>query len=118
MRIHVLGEDTISPQARTYAEYRVFAALTQVGGEKVDHASVVLRRAGRRRGCEGVSCTVTIEFGASGGVRIRTVADHAYAAINHAVERLRDGPLHGRVGKDFLDGGAFDGRRNDEEMVP
>ena len=30
MRIEVVGGDTISQQARTYAEYRVFAALTQV----------------------------------------------------------------------------------------
>ena len=29
MRIEVVGGDTISQQARTYAEYRVFAALTQ-----------------------------------------------------------------------------------------
>ena len=29
MRIEVVGEGTISQQARTYAEYRVFAALTQ-----------------------------------------------------------------------------------------
>ncbi len=29
MRIEVVGLDTINQQARTYAEYRVFAALTQ-----------------------------------------------------------------------------------------
>ena len=29
MRIEVVGDGTISQQARTYAEYRVFAALTQ-----------------------------------------------------------------------------------------
>ena len=32
MRIEVVGADTISQQARTYAEYRVFAALTRVRG--------------------------------------------------------------------------------------
>lgn len=30
MRIHVLAEDGISSQARTYAEYRLFAALSQL----------------------------------------------------------------------------------------
>ena len=29
MRIEVIGEGKISQQARTYAEYRLFAALTQ-----------------------------------------------------------------------------------------
>ena len=44
MRIEVVGGDTISQQARTYAEYRVFAALTQFAdAEKVRRARVVLR---------------------------------------------------------------------------
>jgi ribosome-associated translation inhibitor RaiA len=90
MRIHVLGEDTIGPQARTYAEYRVFAALTQLAyGERVRHARVVLRRATRNRGCDGVTCTVTVAFAESEPMRIRVTGDHEYAAINRAVERLR-----------------------------
>ena len=32
MRIEVVAADTINQQARTYAEYRVFAALTQIRG--------------------------------------------------------------------------------------
>ena len=92
MRIHVLGEDTISPQARTYAEYRVFAALTQLAErEQVRRARVVLRPAAGERGCEGVTCTVTVALNGSRAIRVRSRGDHAYAAINRAVERIRAG---------------------------
>jgi hypothetical protein len=48
MRIQVLGDHTISQQARTDAEYRVFAALTQLAGaDHVRGASVVLRHLDR-----------------------------------------------------------------------
>ena len=44
MRIEVVGERTISQQARTYAEYRVFAALTQcTEADKVRRVRVLLR---------------------------------------------------------------------------
>ena len=45
MRIEVLGYDTISAQARTYAEYRLFAELSRVADtNRVRHARLVLRR--------------------------------------------------------------------------
>ena len=92
MVIHVLGEDTISPQARTYAEYRVFAALTQLADrEKVREARVLLRRANADGGCEDVMCTVTVELEGRRSMRVRVRGDHTYAAINRAVERLRAG---------------------------
>ena len=44
MRIEVKGEGTISRQARTYAEYRVFAALTQFSeADQVRRVRVRLR---------------------------------------------------------------------------
>ena len=90
MRIEVLGDDTISRQARTYAEYRVFAALTQLpGAGQLSGARVALRRAGSGGGCEAVTCTVTIVVPGSNALRVRTTGDHPYAAINRAVERLR-----------------------------
>ena len=90
MRIHVLGEDAISPQARTYAEYRVFAALTQLAErEQVRHARVVLRSASRSGACEAVTCTVTVALDGQNSMRVRARGDHAYAAINRAVERIR-----------------------------
>jgi ribosome-associated translation inhibitor RaiA len=91
MRIDVLGDDTISPQARTYAEYRVFAALTQLAdAEQVRGARVVLRRTNRSRASDDVMCIVTITRAGSSPLRVRTTGDHPYAAINRAVERLRN----------------------------
>lgn len=88
MRIEVLGGDTISSQARTYAEYRVFAALAR-SAEKVRRARVVLRALDRCGGCGGVACTVTVALEGTGSIRIRTKGAHAYAAINRAIERIR-----------------------------
>ena len=90
MRIDVLGDDEISPQARTYAEYRVFAALTQLGdGEQVHGARVVLRRANRSGTSDDVTCIVSVALAGSSPLRVQTTGDHPYAAINRAVERLR-----------------------------
>jgi ribosome-associated translation inhibitor RaiA len=98
MRIEVVGGDTISQQARTYAEYRVFAALTQVAdAEKVRRARVVLRPMERGRGCDSVACTVTVALAGADSIRIRATGPHAYAAINRAVERIRTTATTGLV---------------------
>ena len=90
MRIEVVGERTISQQARTYAEYRVFAALTQcTEADKVRRVRVLLRPVNRGSGCEDIACTVTVARDGPESFRIRTTGPHAYAAINRAVERLR-----------------------------
>ena len=88
MRIHVLAGDSISPQARTYAEYRVFAALAR-SVERVQGARVVLQSLGRYGLCERIVCTVTLNLEPRGPLRIRTTGAHAYAAINRATERIR-----------------------------
>ena len=90
MRIEVIGDDAISQQARTYAEYRVFAALTPFS-DKIRRVRVLLRRAKLGGGCEGIACTVTVALG-SDSFRIRTTGAHAYAAINRAVERIGSNP--------------------------
>ena len=88
MRIEVLGGETISAQARTYAEYRLFAALSQiVDTNLVKHARVQLRSKRGRRG-DRVSCTVIVDVEGGHPLRARASADHLYAAINRAVERL------------------------------
>ena len=98
MRIEVIGEDPISPQARTYAEYRVFAALTQFAeAEKVRHVRVLLRPANVGRDCEDVVCTVTVSLEGSDSLRIRTTGPHAYAAINRAVQRIRTNAATGTI---------------------
>jgi ribosome-associated translation inhibitor RaiA len=90
MRIEVVTQEHISPQARTYAEYRLFTALSQlVDTDRVRGARVLLRSARRKRGGDGVSCTLTVAFHRADVLRIRTTGGHAYAAINRAVERLR-----------------------------
>ena len=92
MRIEVRGEHSISQQARSYAEYRLFAVLSQVVDTgRVRHARLALRRTKHRRDSESVSCTVTIEIDSDDTFRIRTTGDHPYAAINRAMERLSDG---------------------------
>lgn len=90
MRIEVVGAEAISQQARTYAEYRVFAALTQFAeAEKVSRAKVVLRPVNLGGGSEGIACTVTVALKGSDSLSIRATGPHPYAAINRAVERIR-----------------------------
>jgi ribosome-associated translation inhibitor RaiA len=92
MRIEVLAEGTISAQARTYAEYRLFAALTQlVDTSRVTRARLVLKRTTPGRTRDSVSCTVAVDIEGGDSLRIQVAADHPYAAINRAVERLSDG---------------------------
>ena len=89
MRIQIVAADPVSPQARAYAEYRIFAALSQAAkADRVRHARVVLAPAKRAGGCDGVSCTVTVNIDGTDGLRVRATDDHAYAAINNAVDRL------------------------------
>jgi hypothetical protein len=87
VRIEVLGEDPISAQARTYAEYRVFAVIAR-SAAKVRSARVVLRALDRCGGW-GVACTVTVALEGRDAIRIRTTGAHAYAAINRAIDRIQ-----------------------------
>lgn len=90
MRIEIVGDDSISRQARIYAEYRLFAVLSHgIGTRRVNTASIVLRRVTSRRQCEGVVATVTIELEGNDVARLTAWGEHPYAAINRAVERLR-----------------------------
>ena len=89
MRIEIAGDDSIRGQARAYAEYRLFAALSQaLDTRQVRNASLVLRRANRRH-CDGVVCIMTVELYGGEVTRLRTYGDHPYAAINRAVERFQ-----------------------------
>ena len=90
MHIEVIGDDeSSSAQARTYAEYRLFAALAR-HTRRVRSAVVVLRPRVRKGTCDTVVCVVTIALVPSGSVRTRACGRHAYAAINRAVERIGD----------------------------
>jgi len=90
MRIKVVGDEWISRQARTYAEYRLFAAVSEVlETSLVRNASLLLRRAKSRRCGDGVVCTVSVELHSGEVTRLSTFGEHPYAAINRAVGRLR-----------------------------
>ena len=98
MRIEVVGDGKISQQARTYAEYRVFAALTQFSqADTVRRVRVLLRPVKLGNGCEDIACTVTVAVEGADSYRIRTTGPHAYAAINRAVERIRTNATTGIV---------------------
>ena len=87
-RITVVSEDdAINAQARTYAEYRVFAALAR-HTRNVRRVRVVLRQVDTGETCDKVACAVTVTLEPSGVLRIRATGAHAYAALNRAVERL------------------------------
>lgn len=88
-RISVGGDESISAQARTYAEYRMFAALTRYAPD-FRRARVALRARNGGGSRDPVSCSVTVAFEPSASVRIRTTGPHPYAAINRAVDRLAD----------------------------
>ena len=90
MRITIVGDEWISRQARTYAEYQLFAVVSQVlDTSLVRNASLLLRRAKSRRCGDGVVCTVSVELNSGDVMRLSTFGEHPYAAINRAVGRLR-----------------------------
>jgi ribosome-associated translation inhibitor RaiA len=95
-RITVVADDkAISSQARTYAEYRVFSALTR-HAIKFRSARVLLRPSDDRDTCARVTCAVSVVLEPSRSVRVRVTGPHVYAAINRAIERLGD-VLGGRI---------------------
>lgn len=87
-RITVVSEDVaIGAQARTYAEYRVFAVLAR-HTRNVRRVRVVLRQMDPGETCDKVTCAVTVILEPTGVVRIRATGPHVYAAINRTGERL------------------------------
>jgi ribosome-associated translation inhibitor RaiA len=89
MQVHVSGSnDSINPQARAYAEYRVFEVLAR--HRHVLGARVALRRIQRSDDDESVVCTINIELEPRGRLRTRASASHAYAAVDRAVKRTAD----------------------------
>jgi len=89
VRVEVLGGDAIGSQARAYAEYRVFAALTTITeSQRVRRARVVLRSVNRGGSGDRVSCRVTVSLDGVDTFRVQATGAHAYAAINRAVDRI------------------------------
>jgi ribosome-associated translation inhibitor RaiA len=91
MRIDVLGDDSISRQARIYAEYRLFAALPYVIDiTRVSSSRVVLQTIDQDQRCSRVSCAVEIELDTGEVLRVTATGDHPYAAINCMIDELKD----------------------------
>jgi ribosome-associated translation inhibitor RaiA len=89
MHIEILEDESFDPQVRTYAEYRLFAALPQlIDTNQVRRARLVLRRVEHGRHAGTISCDVTIEIRDRDVLRIKATGDHPYAAINRAMERI------------------------------
>ena len=89
MHIEIIGDESFDQQARAYAEYRLFDALSHViDADQVRHARLVLRRPTHKRNGDGVSCEVILEIRDADVLRIRATGDHPYAAINRAMDRI------------------------------
>jgi len=89
MHIEIVGDESFDQQARVYAEYRLFDALSHViDADQVRHARLVLRRPTHKRNGDGVSCEVILEIRDADVLRIRATGDHPYAAINRAMDRI------------------------------
>jgi len=87
-RIQVVADpNAVSTQARIYAEYRVFSALTR-HSLKFRRARVSLRPNSDAGTLARVTCAVSVALDPSGSVRVRVTGPHVYAAINRAIERL------------------------------
>ena len=90
MEIDIDGDASITPQARTYAEYRLFAALAPLmDTARVTRASLVLRRARSRRRGERVACTVAVAAHEGRIARVHAEGGHPCEAIDRAVARAR-----------------------------
>lgn len=88
IQIAVQAEEPVGPQARRYAEYRVFAALLPLTRRlHPQQATVALRKTSRRGQCAGIECAITVTVGES-AFRVRATGDHPYDAINRAADRL------------------------------
>jgi len=90
MRIDIIAtDDSTTPQARAYAEYRVFAALAR--HTRVIRSVCVKLAHAERNGSAGCStCSVYLMLEPSGSARARAQGPHAFGAIDRAAERIGD----------------------------
>ncbi|PYR89359.1 MAG: hypothetical protein DMF84_24355 [Acidobacteria bacterium] len=89
MRIEVIDtDDSTTPQARAYAEYRLFATLAR-HTRLIRSVRVVLAHAERNGSADCVTCAVNLML-ESGSARARARGPHAHGAIDRAAERIGD----------------------------
>jgi ribosome-associated translation inhibitor RaiA len=84
MRIDIQPGFEITPQCRTYAEYRFFAAVSRFDGARDDvHVALQERDSGR-----SYRCTAAVSFAGLGQLHATATADRLPAAIDLAASRL------------------------------
>jgi hypothetical protein len=88
MRIVVEADPSIGQPATTYAEYRLFTALSRIGGEPAAGARVVLARAPGPESGERVSCALSVTRAGADELRVSATGPHACAAVDRAIDRL------------------------------
>jgi ribosome-associated translation inhibitor RaiA len=86
-RILVASDNAIGSQARRYAEYRVFAALTR-HAQQFQRVRVMLRPVHNDGTDSAAICSVSVTLDHPPSLRVRARGPHVYAAINRAVDRL------------------------------
>jgi ribosome-associated translation inhibitor RaiA len=90
MPIEVIGaDDSTTPQARAYTEYRLFATLAQ-HMRVIRSVRVVLAHAERNGGANRVTCVVNLVLEPAGSACARAQGPHAYGAIDRAAKRIGD----------------------------
>ena len=86
MRIEVAGNnDSVSPQIRTYAEYRLFTTLAR-HARVIRRVRVILGSPLQAGGA--LTCEVDVSLQASGSARVLAHGPNMHAAIDSAAERI------------------------------
>jgi ribosome-associated translation inhibitor RaiA len=85
--IDVRIDADISPQTRSYAEYRVFAVLAKYA-IRPQRVRVTLRTVAPPDACRFAECDATLEFAEREVVQITARGAHPYAAVNRAVDEI------------------------------
>ena len=87
MRIEVTAKtDSVSPQIRAYAEYRLFTTLARHTGA-IRSVRILLGSSEPQAG-GAVTCEVDVALQASGSARVVAYGPHMHAAIDLAAERI------------------------------
>jgi ribosome-associated translation inhibitor RaiA len=87
MRIEVIDGGWTTPQARAYAEYRLFTTLAR-HARAIRTVRVILERRQRKGGAEGAICAVDVVLEPSGTVRARANGRQPHGAIDKAADRI------------------------------
>jgi ribosome-associated translation inhibitor RaiA len=90
MRIDIIAtDDSTTPQARAYAEYRVFATLAR-HMRVIRSVRVELARTERNGTARCITCAVHVTLEPSGSAHARAQGPRAFGAIDRAAERIGD----------------------------